>query len=155
MTEFKRGWKTMLDGSRIPMSEDEASNLWNIVEQKQAEQAAAYPTTHSALRAYIDADERMRDLGWRSTIFDLEDGDEVAVAERGSTGIFRAVWVKPYLHYHDCVSNMGKHFVKRVADLTEDEAETMARCEADHLEYMRAQTKTMQTLQSFMERYEA
>ena len=154
MAEFKRGWKTMLDGSRIPMSEDEASNLWNIVEQKQAEQAAAYPTTHSALRAYIDADERMRDLGWRSTIFDLEDGDEVAVAERGSTGIFRAVWVKPYLHYQDCVSNMGKHFVKRVDDLTEDEAETMARCEADHLEYMQAQTKTMQTLQYFMERYE-
>ena len=49
---------------------------------------------------------------------------------------------------------MGKHFVKRVDDLTEDEAETMARCEADHLEYMQAQTKTMQTLQSFMERYE-
>lgn len=154
MTEFKRGWKTMLDGSRIPMSEDEAANLWNIVEQKRAEQAAAYPTTHSALWAYIDADERMRALGWSRTIFDLEDGDEVAVAERGSTGIFRAVWVKPYLHYQDCVSNMGKHFVKRVDDLTEDEAETMARCEADHLEYMQAQTKTMQTLQSFMEGYE-
>ena len=154
MTEFKRGWKTMIDGSRIPMSEDEASNLWNIVEQKRAEQAAAYPTTHSALRAYIDADERMRDLGWRSTIFDLEDGDEVAVAERGSTGIFRAVWVKPYLHYQDCVSNMGKHFVKRIADLTPDEVETMDRCEADHLEYMQAQTKKMQTLQSFMEGYE-
>ena len=152
MAEFKRGWKTMLDGSRIPMSEDEAANLWRIVEQNRAEQAAAYPTTHSALRAYIDADERMHDLGWRSTIFDLEDGDEVAVAERGSTGIFRAVWVKPYLHYQDCVSSAGKHFVKRIADLTPDEVETMDRCEADHKEFMEAQTKTMQSLQEFVER---
>jgi len=152
MTESKRGWKTMLDGSRVPLSETECSDLIRWVENKRAEQAAAYPTTHAALRAYIDADERMRDLGWRSTIFDLEDGDEVAVAERGSTGIFRAVWVKPYLHYQDCVSNMGKHFVKRVDDLTEDEAETMDRCEADHKEFMKAQTKTMQALQSFVER---
>ena len=152
MTEFKRGWKTMLDGSSIPMSEDEAANLWRIVEQKRAEQAAAYPTTHSALRAYIDADERMRDLGWVSTIFNLDDGAELAVAERGSTGIFRAVWVKPYLHYHDCVASMGKNFIKRIADLTPDEAETMARCEADHLEFMEAQTKTMQALQAFVER---
>lgn len=154
MTTFEHGWKTMLDGSRVPLSETEISDLSRWVENKRAEQAAAYPTTHSALRAYIDADARMRDLGWVSTIFDLDDGAELAVAERGSTGIFRAVWVKPYLHYHDCVASMGKNFIKRIADLTPDEAETMARCEADHLKFMEAQTKTMQALQAFMERIE-
>ena len=155
MAEFKRGWKTMLDGSRVPLSETECSDLIRWVENKRAEQAAAYPTTHAALRAYIDADERMRALGWCSMIFGLEDGDEVAVAERGSTGIFRAVWVRPYLHYQDCVSSAGKHFVKRIADLTPDEVETMDRCEADHKEFMEAQTKTMQSLQEFVERGEA
>jgi len=155
MTEFEHGRKTMLDGSRIPLSETEISDLSRWRENKRAEQAAAYPTTHSALRAYIDADERMRDLGWVSTIFNLDDGAELAVAERGSTGIFRAVWVKPYLHYHDCVASMGKNFIKRIADLTPDEAETMARCEADHLEFMEAQTKTMQALQAFVERGDA
>ena len=152
MTEFKHGWKSMLDGSRVPLSETEISDLSRWLERKRAEQAAAYPTTHSALRAYIDADERMRDLGWVSTIFNLDDGAELAVAERGSTGIFRAVWVKPYLHYHDCVASMGKNFIKRIADLTPDEVETMDRCEADHKEFMEAQTKTMQALQSFVER---
>lgn len=148
---FINGWKTALDGTRTQLTKDEGAELWRMVEDSRARQAAAYPTTHDALRAYIDADERMRDLGWVRTIFNLADGAEVAIAERGSTGIFRGFWSKPYLHYCDCVSHMGKHFLKRIGDLTPDELATMERCEADHKVMMEAETKAMQRLQAFME----
>lgn len=149
--QFVSGWKTLADGTREPMTANEADALMRHVEEKQAQQAKAYPTTYHALRAYIDAEERMRALGWRTNIFDLQEGDELAVAERGSTGIFRAFWQKPYIHYHDCVSQMGKHYIKRVSDLSPDELATMERCSADHAEFMRHQVDTMARLQSIVD----
>jgi hypothetical protein len=148
---FKRGWKTLLDGTRIPITEDEGKQLWQMIQDQEARQAAAYPTTQSALRAYIDADSRMKALGWTGTIFNLEDGAEVAIAERGSTGIFRGIWHKPYLYYQDCVSHMGKNFIKRVEDLTPDEAAKMEECEADHRSFMANQTKSLQGLQNLLD----
>ena len=145
--KFVSGWKTLADGTREPMAADEADALMRYVEEKRAQQAQAYPATYDALRAYIDAEERMRALGWRTHIFDLQDGDEVAVAERGSTGIFHGFWQKPYIHFHDCVGAMGKHFIKRVSDLSPDEVETMKRCSADHAEYMENHVERMARLQ--------
>lgn len=153
-SKFVSGWKTMLNGDREPMTSGEADAIMDFVEAARTKQAAAYPTTYDTLRAFIDADERMRDLGWKTYIFDLVDGEEVAVAERGSTGIFHASWVKPYLHFHDCVGAMGKHFIKRIADLSPDELATMNRCSADHAEYMRHQCDRLARLQSAVEEYD-
>lgn len=148
---FIGGWKTMLDGTRVPITSEEADELWRLIEAGRARQAAAYPTTHDTLRAFIDADERMADLGWRRTILDLQNDEEVAVAERGSTGIFRAVWQKPYLHYQGCVSSLGKHFMKRIADLSEDEFKRMEQCEADHAEFMKHHMNSLAQLSDLPE----
>jgi len=145
--KFVSGAKTMADGTRVPITSDEAADLWRMVEDAQAARAKAYPATQDALRAFIDADARMSDLGWRTSIFDLVDGEALAVAEKGSTGIFSAIWRKPYLHYHDCVAHMGKHYIKRASDLTADEREKMDACARDHSAFMDGQAKMMQRLQ--------
>jgi len=137
---FIGGWKTLNDGSRVPVSESEAAEFWELAERIDADRAAAFPTTVDALRGVISAKERLKALGWKQTIFGLENDAEVALAELGSTGIFRAVWQKPYLHYCDCVAEMGRHYIKPIADLTPDELATMDRCSRDHDEWMQAQS---------------
>ena len=146
-----RGHKTLPDGTRVALSQEEITSLLDMVEITRERQAIAFPTTHDALRGFIDVEKRMSELGWRKVIFNLEDGAELAVCEYQSTGIFNAFWHKPYLHYCDCVSNMGKVFIKRVSDLTPIEAEQMKKCSEDHAVFMEAQTLSMQRLQAFME----
>lgn len=145
-----RGHMTMLDGSHVALSQEEITSLLDMVEITREQQAIAFPTTHDALRGFIDVEERMRELGWKKSIFNLEDGDELAVCEYGSTGIFNAFWYEPYLHYCDCVSSMGKVFIKRVADLTLIEGEQMKKCSDDHAVFMEAQTLSMQRLHAIM-----
>lgn len=144
--KFKHGWKTGIDGSRTPITEGECADLIAMVEESERKRAAAFPKTLDALRAFLDADQRMKDLGWRKSIFGLEDGAELALAEIGSTGVFRAVWCKSYLHYQGCVASMGKSFIKPIADLTPDERAKMEECEANHAEFMEHQTGRMQAL---------
>ena len=120
--------------------------LFELAEESERKRAAAFPTTLDALGAFCDADQRMKDLGWHKSIFGLEDGAELALAEIGSTGVFRAVWCKPYLHYQGCVASMGKSFIKPIADLTPDERAKMEECEANHAEFMEHQIGMMQAL---------
>lgn len=152
MSDFKHGWKTMLDGTRVPLTEQEADGLWRRMQDAEERRAAAYPTTRDALKAHLDADQRMRDLGWSKTIIGLSEGEEIAVAEWGSTGIFRGFWSKPYLHYADCVASSGKHFIKRMADLTDDEREHMDRCTEDTKRLIDAETERFQRLQEYEEK---
>jgi len=92
----------------------------------------------------------MSDLGWRKSMFRLEDGTELALCEQGSTGIFRAFWNKPYLHYQDCVASMGKHYIKPISDLTPDERAKMDECADRHAEFMVHHTKQMQALSALL-----
>lgn len=148
--KFSGGWKTMMDGTRVQITESEAAELWAAIERTEAQQAADYPTTYSALCAHIDADERLQKLGWKKHIFNLTDGEELALIEWGSTGIFRATWKKPCLLYHDCVAQMGKVFIKRVSDLTDDERDRMEKCSADHAEFMKHQHERMSRVAEVM-----
>lgn len=148
--DFVHGWKTHLDGTREQLTEDDAANLWAAVKQSRDKQAELMPTTYDALRAFIDADERLSDLKWRKYIFDLADGEGVALIERGSTGVFRAVWQKPYLYYQGCVGKMGDGWIKRLAGLTDDERTRMDQCEERHREFMVHETANMQRMQAFM-----
>ncbi len=149
--KFVGGWKTLSDGSRVAVSEAEASDLWAYIEGEGARLAAAYPTTVDALRAFCDADQRLKSLGWKSYTFGVEDGAEVAVVERGSTGIFHGFWQKPYFHYADCVSSVGEVFWKLVSDLTEDEAAKMTECSKSHGEFMESQLAMLSRLQGMMD----
>lgn len=138
--EFVGGWKTLLDGSRVPMTTAEAEGIQAMMRAAKEKQAKAYPETLDALRAFLDAEQRLTDLGWKKYVFGLEDGAAVAVIERGSTGIFKGVWIKPYFHFCDCVSLKERVLWKRIEDLTDDERQRMNSCSADHAVWMEAQT---------------
>jgi hypothetical protein len=143
---FKGGWKTMLNGSRVPVTEDEAEDLWKCVEEGQKRRAERYPETLDALTAFIDADQRLTDLGWKKYSFGLEEGVELAVIEKGSTGIFEGFWQKPYFHYADYVASVGKVLWKPVADLTASERARMDKCSADHAIFMEGQLKSLASI---------
>jgi len=150
MSEFEYGWKTNTDGTRTPLLENERDAFVKMIADADQRRAAAYPTTNDALRAFNDADQRLTDLGWRKSTFGFENGAELALVEKGSTGVFRAVWHKPYLHYQGCVAESGKHYIKRITDLTPDELAKMNECEEYHAERMVYETASMVRLSEIM-----
>lgn len=87
------GHMTMADGSHVPLSEEQASALWERLERRQAERAAKLPDEQAALGAMFEAYDRLRELGWRDIIYCPKDGSSFDVIEPGSTGIFRCHYV--------------------------------------------------------------
>ncbi len=132
MSEYY-GHKTMIDGSHEPLTQTEAEALWEHVRQRKAQREVAMPTAESALSQFIEAKQRLQELGWwQGGGLRVKRGDECAVAEFGSSGIFRG-WIDDegkYVHYADCASDPRKCWLKPLADLTEDERKHMEECEA-------------------------
>ena len=84
------GHKTMPDGSHVPLTKDEAIAIMRAVETARAERARKMPTARNALHALIEAEQRMKELGWwLGGGLRVKPGDECAVAETGSTGMWR------------------------------------------------------------------
>lgn len=140
MSEY-HGHKTLIDGSHVPLSKDEAEGLWKSVENARAKRNEAMPTTRDALRALIDAEERMRELGWwLGGGLRVRKGDECAVTQQGSTGMWRGRIDDEgkYVHFGDCVSSPQKCFLKPLADLTADERAWMEECDKREAEAMSA-----------------
>lgn len=125
------GHKTLLDGTHVPLTEDEATALWNHVEAERERRAKEMPTAQDALRLLIRAEERLRELGWWKNSFRVKPGDECAIAETGSTGMWRGFVdvERKYVHYGDCVSSPQKCWLKPLADLTDDERAHMDECD--------------------------
>lgn len=136
------GHKTLIDGSHVPLSRDEADALWQRVEEAKAKRAEEMPTAQDALRVLIAAQERMKELGWwQGGGLRVKPGDDCAVAETGSTGMWRGHLDKDrqYVHYCDCVSDPRKCWLKPLDELTADErahVETCDRNEAEAYEAM-------------------
>ena len=126
------GHMTMADGSHVPLTKEEAEALLAAVEAEKAKRANDMPTALDALRALISAEERLRDLGWsRGGGLRVRRGDECAVAEQGSTGMWKG-WFDDdgkYVHFGDCVSDPRKTFLKPLADLMDDERAHMIECD--------------------------
>lgn len=148
--EFKGGWKTLLDGTREPITEAEADCLWRAVEEADKRRAEIFPTTVDALRGFIDAEQRMKSLGWKSHSFGVQDGAELAVCQKGSTGIWRAFYQKPYVHYSGCVGQLTELFWKEVGDLTQDELAHMERCDADAKNMMEVEIGRLQRMSEYL-----
>jgi hypothetical protein len=140
------GHKTLIDGSHVPLTEGEADALWKAIEAARERRAQAMPTAESALSAMCDAKQRMQELGWwQGGGLKVKRGDECAVAEFGSTGIWTG-WIDTegkYLHYCDCVADPRKAWLKPLSDLTPEERAHMDKCnewerqasEAEHARY--------------------
>jgi len=135
------GHKTFADGHHEPLRREEADAIWKSVEQKREKRAVDMPSAKEALSTMLDAKQRMQELGWWQGLgLRVRRGDECAVAEFGSTGIWRG-WVDQegkYVHYCDCVSDPRKTWLKPLADLTPDEREHMEQCDKREAEAYRA-----------------
>ena len=142
MSEEHYGHKTMLDGTHAPLSKDEADAIWKSIEEASEKRALEMPTAQGALRVLIAATQRLQELGWwEGGGLRIKRGDECAVAETGSTGMWRGRLDADgkYVHYSDCVSDPRKCWLKPLADLTDDERAWMEECdrrEADAYEAM-------------------
>lgn len=141
-TEKYYGHKTLIDGSHVALSEDEAAAFWKMAEDAKAKREADMPTVTHALSAMLDAKQRMQELGWwEGGGLRVRRGDECAVAEFGSTGIWSG-WIDDegkYVHYGDCVSDPRKVWLKPLADLTDDERQRMAECDERERQAMEAE----------------
>lgn len=127
--DLKRKW----DG--VANTSEEAEVIWQAVEAATVKRAERLPTAESALRALLDAQERLRELGWSlGGGLRVRRGDDCAVAQTGSTGIWRG-WVDAegsYVHFGDyCVSPRDAWLIKPLSDLTPDELAHMQKCDAE------------------------
>lgn len=134
-----RGHMTMNDGTHKPLTADEAKAIWKAMERSAEDRARLMPTSDDAMRVMLDAQQRMKALGWRKGlgIIGVKRGDECAVREDGSTGIWSG-WVDQdgkYVNYCDGVTDPRKVWLKPLADLTEDERTKMAECDKDDREF--------------------
>jgi hypothetical protein len=126
------GHMTLIDGSHVPLANEEAEALWKVAEQSKANRADAMPTAQDALRALIQAEERLRELGWwRGGGLRVRRGDKCAVAAQGSTGIWsgRLDADGTFVDYVDAVSKRDKVFLKPLDQLSDDERQHMEECD--------------------------
>lgn len=158
--KFIRGHKTLVDGSRVALSEDEAASIIAQVDAADKARADTMPTVVDALRSIISARQRLTELGWRKGggFFFRKDGEadtrndqDWAVIEDGSAGIFYANRCDKYFHYQGCVSAHHKVYAKLAADLTPEERAKAEECEESHKQYMEAHTDRMAALSDILQ----
>lgn len=128
------GHKTLIDGTHVALTSDEAEALWKSVEASKQRRADTMPRVQDALSAMLDAKQRMEELGWwQGGGLRVRRGDQCAVAEFGSTGIWSGLVDDEgkYVYYCDCVTDRRHAWLKPLADLTEDERAHMAKCDAN------------------------
>lgn len=144
------GSASMADGTRVALTEEQAKAFWKMAEDAKAQRAETMPTAEDALRALVAAEERLRELGWsRGGGLSVKRGDDCAVAEQGSTGIWKG-WLDQdgtYVHYGDCASSRQRVFLKPLADLTEDERKHMEACDQRESEAYNSMIANMQRAQ--------
>ena len=132
LTPKYHGHKTMADGSHVPLTEGEADAIWKDIEEADARRAQDMPTAHDALRVMIAARHRLQELGWwEGGGLRVKRGDECAVAQTGSTGMWRGRLdsERKYVHYGDSASVPHGCWLKPLADLADDERAWMEECD--------------------------
>jgi hypothetical protein len=138
------GHKTMIDGTHVPLTEAEAKALWDGAMAAKAARGENMPTSRDALSVMIEAEQRMHELGWwLGGGLRVRKGDECAVSQTGSTGMWRGRVDDEgkYVHFGDSVSAPNKCWLKPLADLTEQEREWMAECDKREAEAFDADIK--------------
>lgn len=135
------GHRTLVDGTHVPLTENEAGAIMQYVEDARIKREDNMPTAQDALRAMIEAKQRLQELGWwQGGGLRVKRGDECAVAETGSTGMWRGRLASDgkYVHYGDCVSDPRKCWLKPLSDLTDDERAWMEECDKREAEAFKA-----------------
>ena len=131
------GHKTMADGSHVPLTKDEADALLDDLAAAQSKRAADIPSVRDALSALIAAEERLRELGWwRGGGLRVRRGDECAVIQQGSTGMWRGHYEADgqYVLFADSVCGPRECWMKPLGELTADERAWMEECDKHEAE---------------------
>lgn len=126
------GHKTLIDGTCVPLTKDEANAIFKAEEAAKEMRAGDMPTARDTLAAMIRAEARLRDLGWwQGGGLRVKRGDECAVAQTGSTGIWRGRIDSEgkYVLFGDSVALPRNCWLKPLADLTDDERAWMDQCD--------------------------
>jgi hypothetical protein len=123
------GHKTLIDGTHVPLTSDEAEALWKAVEAEKVRREETMPTARDALGMLIQAQQRLNELGWwLGGGLRVRRGDECAVAQTGSTGMWTGHVDDEYVTFADSVSKPRDVWLKPLADLTDDERQHMDEC---------------------------
>ena len=122
----------MHDGSRVPLTEQEAKDIHAAIQKTVAERAEKLPTTVSAMQAISEAVERLRELGW--TTMGPKESETVACVQFTSTGMWEATRSGNYIMFDGCVSRLDPRnmMFKRLDKLTDDERGRIKECAERH-----------------------
>lgn len=140
------GHKTLTDGTHVPLTADEAKALWDMADAAKAKRAEDMPVARDALTHMLAAQQRMQELGWwQGGGLRVRAGDECAVAEFGSTGMWRGRVDDEgkYVHYGDSVTDRRRAWLKPLDALTDDERTHMEECDRREAEAYAAQFRNM------------
>lgn len=139
MEEY-HGHKTLADGTHVPLSSQEASEIWQQIEANKARREATMPSTEAALATMFDAFDRLRELGWRGGAYCPKDGSPFAAICHGSTGIFTGSYCGDWPDGHGLIEDGSTHpdgfLWKAIDDLTEWEEAARQRSMVSHEQYM-------------------
>jgi len=131
MTEY-HGHKTMADGTTVPLTKQEAKTIWEGAQAAREKLVRDMPTAKDALTSINAAHSRMNELGWwLGGGLHVRRGDECAIAQSGSTGIWRGRVDAEgrYVHFGDCAASPQKCWLKPISDLTPEELSWMNECD--------------------------
>lgn len=140
MAEY-HGHKTLIDGTHVPLTKDEADAIYEAAMQAREKRAQDMPTARDALAALIRAQQRLNELGWwKDNSLCVKGGDECAVAETGSTGMWRGRLddERRFVHYGDYASDPRKCWLKPLGELSDDERAWMEECDKREAEALTA-----------------
>ena len=139
MTKSYFGHKTLMDGTHVPLTEDEAKDLWEQATSSKNKRAEKMPEVQDALEQIQQAQQRMRELGWHpGGGLPVEKGGKYAVVEFGSTGVFSGILDKQgkYFDFAGGCSLATKVWAKRLSELTLEERAYMEMCDRDNNEWL-------------------
>lgn len=131
------GHRTLADGTHEPLTKAEAETLMAGLAASKDKLAADMPTVKDALAMLIKAEERLRDLGWwRGGGLRVRRGDDCAVIQQGSTGVWSGHYQASgeYVLFGDSVCGPRDCYLKSLADLTPDESTWMQKCDREEAE---------------------
>jgi hypothetical protein len=90
------GHKTFYNDERghwhEPLRKSEAEAIWAEAEAEREKRHRDMPDEQAAIRQLWDAQERLKELGWKDPVYAPKDGSPLDVIELGSTGIHRAYY---------------------------------------------------------------
>ena len=103
------GHKTFHDENGFrhePLSAREAKEIMDRVEAADVRRKEMMPDEQAAIRMFFEAYARLKELGWRDTVYGPKDGTWVDAIEPGSTGIhtcrYSGEWPNGYWLISEC-----------------------------------------------------